>query len=61
MIRCKEAAMNQIEHAQQIFSMLLAAKYVAEKRFPNPDEIPRWAETALIYSKAFAETAEKKK
>lgn len=45
--------MTTIEHAQQIFSMLLAAQKMSGKPMPNPTELKQLVETSMIYAKAF--------
>lgn len=51
--------MDTREHAKQIFSLYLMTFRLKDQPLPNVNELPRWAETALIHAKIFSETAEK--
>lgn len=51
--------MNHYEHAQQIFSMLLAAKLQTGIHLPVGDAIRQDAETAMLYAKGFADAHKK--
>lgn len=49
--------MSHHEHAQQIYSMLLAAWAASGRPLPSTEEAASYAEMSVKYAKAFADKA----
>ena len=53
--------MSQVEHAQQIYTMLLAAMRQNNQKMPQGEELTNLAKGAMIYANAFQEVVIGKK
>ena len=53
--------MDTKQHAQQLYSMLLAAKMTSGQPMPTSSETGRWSEMAWMYAEAFENYSRSKK
>lgn len=45
--------MNTYDHAQQIYSMMIAGWAASGRPLPGAEEAKRWAESAMLYAQSF--------